>query len=220
MNKLPVYILASLLFTGCITSTSQQSSGTVVGMQLGTVLGRAVGGTVSGNYESRLWGTAIGALTGAAVGNVINAPKTATSSPKAVSSASKKKNPERRNDVKAAVPMAADGNSLKVGNISFITETGDKTFASGEYAKLTFDVVNAGSDAIGEVQPMLQCSSSVIEFSEMTPIENLQPGEGVRYSVSLYANGQIKGKKNFINVYMSQDGGDYRLMSKTIITGE
>lgn len=220
MKKTLLYMLSAVMLGGCMTSTSRQSSGTVVGMQLGTVLGTAVGGSVSRNYESRLWGTAIGALTGAAVGNVINAPENKQQSYSSDTKVSKKAKKSKAKRAQIEENIASKTSNLRIGNVVFQSETGDKTIAAGEYAKLTFDIVNAGNTVIAEVLPLVQCNDANVEFSEMTPIRNLASGEGIRYSVSLYLANSLKGKHESLNIYLSENGSDYRLVSKAIIIGK
>lgn len=210
------------MIVGCATSTSRQTAGTMVGMQLGSVIGGAVGHASTRGHDGYFWGTAIGAVAGAAIGNSLNAPQRADDIDDEVYSANESKNIEKgtknkgaHKPIKRHLPVASSILPVRVSNVVLQTEDGDKLFRGGEYAKLSFDIVNVSDKTIGKIIPSVICDNANIELSAMTAIDNLYQGDGVRYTVSLYAdNGLLDGTADAV-IAISVDGGEYRVAYKT-----
>ncbi len=211
-------LLPCVLLTGCVTQNSRQLSGTLVGMQLGSTLGRAVG-FATGDYGGSLTGAAIGAVAGAAVGNMINAPKSVEEAPSSVSgsaptklSKSKSRGQKGRKQIEQALAEASStGAAVSVDNVLFEGEYGSDILRRGETARLSFDIINASDGTLALVEPLVECSNKNIEISPMVAIENIAPGEGVRYSVSLTAP-RLKNGTATIIIKLSVDKGAYKVM--------
>ncbi len=211
MKRGVLSILSMVLLSGCVTQTSQQAAGTMVGLQLGSVVGRAVGITTGDSWRSVATGTAVGAVAGAMIGNTINAPKKNDSEGSGTSSAKKSKQDRRREQMEQAIVEASQQSDVAVGKIQFLPAKGDNTLYEGECAKLSFDIINNSDRTIATVDPLVVCSNRNIEISPMKRIEKLLPGEVVRYTVSIVAKKLRSGTASFI-VKLSIDGGEYKVM--------
>ena len=212
MKRVVLSILSLVLLSGCVTQTSQQATGTMVGMQLGSVVGRAVGFTTGDSWRSVATGTAVGAVAGAMIGNTVNAPKkTLSEGSSTPSSAKKSKQDRRREQMLQAIDEASQQSDVAVGKIQFLPANGDNTLYEGECAKLSFDIINNSDRTIATVDPLVVCSNRNIEISPMKRIEKLLPGEVVRYTVSIVAKKLRSGSASFI-VKLSIDGGEYKVM--------
>ncbi len=225
MRKLLGYILLSLLSVSCATKSSQQLSGTLVGMQLGSMVGRAVG-FASGDYGSSLTGAAIGAVTGAALGNVINAPKSnETASREQISSTTSpaKDNSRQqrgREQIQQAVATASSASiPISIRNIQFGSDIDDNTLRRGKPAKLSFDIKNTSDETLALVEPLVECSNKNVELSSMVAIENIAAGEGVRYTVTLFAE-RLRNATATIIIKLSVDKGAYEVMGLHLISTE
>lgn len=216
MKKMLGLLLPCLLLMGCVTQDSRQLSGTLVGMQLGSVVGRAVG-FAADDYGGSLAGAAIGAVAGAAVGNIINAPKSSEAAPQSVPVSTpdltrKSKQQRRQQRIEQAIAEASvSGAVVCVDNVLFQGEGGSNTLRKGETAKLSFDIINTSDETIALVEPLVECSNKNIEFSSMVAIENIAPGEGVRYTVSLTAP-RLRSGTAAIIIKLSVDKGAYKVM--------
>ena len=211
MKRGVLSILSIVLLSGCVTQTSQQAAGTMVGLQLGSVVGRAVGFTTGDSWRSVATGTAVGAVAGAMIGNTINAPKKNASEGSGTSSAKKSKQDRRREQMEQAIAEASQHSDVAVGKIQFLPAKGDNTLYEGECVKLSFDIINNSDRTIATVDPLVVCSNRNIEISPMKRIEKLLPGEVVRYTVSIVAKKLGSGTASFI-VKLSIDGGEYKVM--------
>lgn len=217
MKKIILFMAAAVMLSGCVTQTSQQATGTIVGMQVGSALGRVVGLTTGTSWRSVGTATAIGTVAGAVIGNRVNAPKKSDAKSGAGStdvsqgSVKKSKQQKRRAQIEEAVAQAAHRNNVTVGKIQFLPAKGDNTLYEGECAKLSFDIINNSDRTIATVDPLVVCSNRNIEISPMKRIEKLLPGEVVRYTVSIVAKKLRSGTASFI-VKLSIDGGEYSVM--------
>ncbi len=212
MKRIVLSMISVVLLSGCVTQTSQQATGTIVGLQLGSVVGRAVGAATGDSWSSGTTGAAIGAVAGAMLGNTLNAPKKKSTEADAVASSAKKsKQDRRREQMLQAIEKASQQSDVTVGKIQFLPANGDNTLYEGECAKLSFDIINNSDRTIATVDPLVVCSNRNIEISPMKRIEKLLPGEVVRYTVSIVAKKLRSGTASFI-VKLSIDGGEYKVM--------
>ena len=211
MKRIVLSMISFVLLSGCVTQTSQQATGTIVGLQLGSVVGRAVGAATGDSWSSGTTGAAIGAVAGAMLGNTLNAPKKSTEADAVTSSAKKSKQDRRREQMLQAIDEASQQSDVTVGKIQFLPANGDNTLYEGECAKLSFDIINNSDRTIATVDPLVVCSNRNIEISPMKRIEKLLPGEVVRYTVSIVAKKLRSGTASFI-VKLSIDGGEYKVM--------
>lgn len=215
MKKIILFIAAAMMLSGCVTQTSQQATGTIVGMQVGSAVGRVVGLTTGTSWRSVGTATAIGTVAGAMIGNRINAPKKSSaerSKTVDIDTTTKSgKKEKRRAQIEQAVAEAAAQSDVKVGNVLLHTGGGDNTLREDEYAKLSFDITNASQRTIATVDPLVLCSNRNIGISPMERVENLLPGEVVRYTVTLSAERLRRGTASLI-IKLSVDGGEYRVI--------
>ena len=138
MKRIVLSMISVVLLSGCVTQTSQQATGTIVGLQLGSVVGRAVGAATGDSWSSGTTGAAIGAVAGAMLGNTLNAPKKKSTEADAVTSSAKKsKQDRRREQMLQAIDEASQQSDVAVGEIQFLPANSDNTLYEGECAKLS-----------------------------------------------------------------------------------
>lgn len=221
MKRCLNFILFLFLLTSCATQTLQQATGTMVGMQLGTIVGGTVGGVSSHSLNGHFLGTAIGAITGAALGNAINRPReqvALSEEPKEVSSKELKREKNRKN-IESLISESSRTIDVIVDNVNFNKLSGNRNLSAGEYARLSFDIYNRGSKSVN-VYPMITTNCDNIEFSEMVAVEAQEPGEGVRYTVTVYGNESLKEGSADIIISLAVDGNEYNIMHKLKILTE
>lgn len=214
-------ILLLLVITSCVTQTSQQTAGTMVGLQIGTIVGGAVGGVSSHSSDGHFLGTAIGAITGAALGNAINRPQrqeTLSETPEEVSSKELKREENRKN-IENIISESSRTINVIVDNVNLNKLSGNRRLLAGEYAHLSFDIYNRGNKSVN-VYPLITSNCDNIEFSEMVAVEALLPGEGVRYTVTVYGNKLLKEGSADIIISLAVDGDEYNIMHKLKILTE
>lgn len=200
---IPVF---ALLLGGCNTYTSQQTGGTMAGAMIGNSVGSLFGGIADGP-RGTWWGSAVGTIAGAAIGNVINSQKKASRTSDYV-------NPE---DYVAMPQEDAPLNlmqQLDIRNIKFVDENHDLKINPQERCQLIFEIHNMGSQPVTNVIPMATASSQKkhIFMSQPIRIDRIDPGEGLRYTLSIYADKHLRTGTVGFNLFLSIDGQKQELV--------
>ena len=216
MKRVTLSFVFILILAGCATQTQQQAAGTMLGMQLGSMVGGAVGSVSSRSARGHFLGTAIGAVTGAALGNAVNAPKRASAEEGRETAASSDKVERRRADIEQRIQSASRPTGVKVGNAVFTADDGTAVLSAGGYGHFSFDIINDGASAV-DIYPLVKCSNRNVEISQMTAIEDLAAGDGVRYTVTLFGSNRLKDGSSELTISLSVDGGTYMFLHKQII---
>lgn len=193
MKPLLYILVGSCLLSGC--STAQMGTAdphaVITGAAVGGQLGGAIGGLIGDSqrdwhsgYRGSAIGTIVGTLAGAAIGGAISSSRQKEQA--AVGSANGSM--AHNNGYQAAL----DG--LRIRRIRFIDDSRDRLLSPGESSKVVFDIVNEGSDAALNVIPSVSEASGNkrITISPSILVEQIHPGEGVKYTATVTAGKRLK----------------------------
>lgn len=211
IKKIVYPILLATILVACSSTNASQVMATMSGLQAGATLGGAIGGMTSRSHRGYFRGTTIGAISGAAIAAISTAPR----KPRAErdDNYSQYNDSPRRSKKKPATkyPSALSGlrSDVRVTNVVFRDASGDAVLQPGESATLSYDVINVTPNVIPLLLPRMELerNASHIHISPMQGITHLQPGEGVRYSVTLTADRKVKGGDTQVLFYLSSDNG-------------
>lgn len=193
MKKVAILLLiVSLLSSGCGTTQPERTDAIVGGAAIGNSVGGAIGGLVGdsrhgwrGSYRGSAIGSIVGTLAGAAIGGALTAPK------------SREEN--RTNYPVEQVYAEPDYtqsalSSLYIRNIRFIDNDRDHVISSGESSKIIFEIMNEGNEIAYNVIPSVAEISGMkhLHISPSILVEQIQPGNGVKYTATVTAGKRIK----------------------------
>lgn len=200
MRKYGLILVFALLLSSCYTSTSQQTAGTMTGAMIGNSVGSLFGGLADGS-RGTWWGSAVGTIAGAAIGNAINTQKKTSRSMEKVP-------PESY----AAIPQESAPlnlmQQLDIRNIKFVDENHDLKINPQERCQLIFEIYNVGAQSVTNIIPSATVSSQEkhIFMSQPALIDRIAPGEGLRYTLSVYADKGLRTGNITFNLYLAADG--------------
>ena len=192
-------ILILLLFSSCITSNQTLGSGdptaTMTGASIGGNLGGAIGGLIGegnrgprGAFRGSAIGSIIGTIAGAAIGNAVTAPKA------------------EQNEVIPSTANSHDG--LRIRNIRFIDTDRNHIISSGESCKVIFEIMNEGTETAYNIVPVVEAiGPKRLYISPSVVIEQLAPGDGVKYTANINADNRMKNGEITIHVAVADDYG-------------
>ncbi len=209
------FLFSALLLSGCATGRVGTPSGVYAGASIGGTLGNAVGGLIGesnggwrGGYRGSAIGTIVGTIAGAAVGNALTTPRDDSRDsyyyPETKVEVYSKSNTERNR------PYIRESFShLKVRNIRFIDDSRTRSINAGENSKVIFEVINEGNDIIYNVVPIVEQLTDMkyIGISPSVMIEKINPGEGIRYTATIYAGPKLKNGEVTLRVAVSDENG-------------
>ncbi len=211
-----VILLAALLLSGCATGRMGDPSAIAAGASIGGSLGNAVGGLIGennrgwrGGYRGSAIGTIVGTIAGAAIGNAITAPKEEKREDIYIPPAEEEVYVETRRVYKRPQvqrPMA----QLKLHKIRFIDDDRNQIINAGENSKIIFEVMNEGSKVVRNVVPVVEQVGKMkhIHISPSVMVEEILPGEGIRYTASVYAGERLKNGEVTFRVAVSDEYGN------------
>ena len=202
MRKIILLLLLMITTVSCITQTSQQATGTLIGMQLGSRIGGVLGFIASDDSRGTFTGSAIGAVAGAMIGNVINSPKDADDV--ATSTTQADSDDEQNYSLLDKIEMR---------NIFLHTANGNETITANSESKLSLELINRSNKKIN-IYPIVECSNSKITISKTEPTEALLPNEGVRYTLTVRAGKRLRSGESDIDIYIAIDETPYYLIHK------
>lgn len=202
MRQTSSILLAALLLTGCGTSQglSGDPNAVLTGAAIGGNVGSAIGGLIGesshdwrGGYRGSAIGTIVGTLAGAAIGNAITTPK----------------NPKNERQRPATQPYNEALDALRICHIRFIDEGRNQTVNAGEDCKIIFEIVNEGEQVACNVIPSVSERSGMkhIYISPSVMVEQIDPGEGVKYTAHLTAGRRLKAGELVIRLAVTDENG-------------
>lgn len=188
MRPLLYLLIGGCLMSGCTTSqmATTDPNAVLTGAAVGGQLGGAIGGLIGDSqrdwhsgYRGSAIGTIVGTLAGAAIGG-------------AISSSRQKEQAATPTTVNNSYQAALDG--LRIHRIRFIDDSRDRLLSPNESSKVVFEIVNEGSDVAFNVVPMVSERSGCkrITISPSILVEQIRPGEGVKYTATVTAGKRIK----------------------------
>lgn len=211
MRKLIAWmILPAFLLGGCATGRMSGNPGAVMaGASIGGSVGSAIGGLIGennhgwrGGYRGSAIGTIVGTVAGAAIGNAVSTPRKQEDGYVEVI--------ERKRTVAKPQPQrSAPVPDLRIRNIRFIDTDRNHVIDAGESSKVIFEVVNEGRTPVYDVVPAVEEITGMkhIYISPSVMIEKIAPGEGIRYTATIYGGEKLKNGEVVLRVTVA--AGDY-----------
>ena len=184
-------ILPAFLLSGCATGRMSGNPGAVMaGASIGGSVGSAIGGLIGennhgwrGGYRGSAIGTIVGTVAGAAIGNAVSTPRQKEDEYVEVI--------ERKKSVPQRLVAVAN---LKIRNIRFIDDNRNHVIDAGENSKVIFEIVNEGRTPVYDVVPAVEEVTGMkhIFISPSVLVEQIAPGEGIRYTATVSAGEKLK----------------------------
>ena len=178
-------------------------TGAAVGGQLGGAIGGIIGDSQRdwhSGYRGSAIGTIVGTLAGAAIGGAISSSRQKEQATNGNAGADH----TTTNGYQAAL----DG--LRIRRIRFIDDSRDRILSPGESSKVVFDIVNEGSEAALNVIPSVSESSGNkrITISPSILVEQIKPGEGVKYTATVMAGKRLKQSSITLRLAITDEYGN------------
>lgn len=214
-KQLNVILLSALLLSGCASSGQMGDPGAIIGgAAIGGSLGSSIGGLIGdnhrgwrGGYRGSAIGNIVGTIAGAAIGNALTTPKADPIDEYAyVPEVRRGQDYSRYN---ARKPVQQELSSLRLRKIRFIDDNRNHEIDGGESSKIIFEIMNEGHDAAYDVVPIVETVGKVkhIGISPTVMIEKILPGEGIRYTATVYAGTKLKDGEVTFRVAVSDEHG-------------
>ena len=95
---------------------------------------------------------------------------------------------------------------IEVRNVSFVDRDRDGVIRRGEECKVTFEIMNRSDVTLYDVQPTVveTTGNKYIHVSPPLHVESIEPGKGVRYTATVYADSRLKDGNAVIKVAVAQ----------------
>lgn len=167
--------------------------------------------------RGEFFGSAIGTLAGAVIGNVINSPSTVstTSSSSTYDDSGSDSGYSRSNSYRS------EGNSnnyttsaypdILIENVRFEDSNGNGILDPEETGAIAFDIINRGNYTVSDIYPQVKEVSGMshIILSPAVRIEQIRSGEGIHYSTAIRSDKKLKSGTAVIKVNFAVGNGDY-----------
>ena len=213
MRKYVALLLMFPIFFMCSCASSRMGNpgAIMAGAMIGGNLGSSIGGLVGdrhhrwgGGYRGSAIGNIVGTVAGAAIGHALTAPHEPVSDgvyePEVHNVYVKRIEPAPKHIV---LP------SLQLRNIRFIDDNRNHVIEANENSKVIFEVMNVGKTAAYNVIPIVETVGKVkaVEISHSIMVEQILPGEGIRYTATIYAGSKLKAKEITFRVAVADKDG-------------
>ena len=216
MNKqLTVILLSALILSGCASGRMGHPGAIVAGASIGGSLGGSIGGLVGehnrgwrGGYRGSAIGNIVGTIAGAAIGSALTAPKQEPIEEYAYVPEIRERYSQSNSKsgrVRPSQPMA----QLKLRKVRFIDDNRNHAIDAGESSKIIFEIMNEGQEPVYDVVPIVETVGKVkhIGISPSVMVEEILPGEGIRYTATIYAGSKLKDGEITFRVAISNENG-------------
>ena len=188
MKKIILFLAGSLLLCSCNTS---QLGAAATGTSLGGMFGSSIGG-LAGGYRGHQIGTLVGMTTGAAVGIAAATPKNKAEQNSKVKSnddiveyGEYEPNPQGDNDF-------ANEHPLEVTKVVFTDANNNHCLEAYESGALEITFVNRSNTTLYNVKTEIACDNRHIDVAKLSPAQEIQPLQKVRYRVDLIGKKKLK----------------------------
>lgn len=213
-KQLTVILLSALILSGCASGRMGNPGAIVAGASIGGSLGSSIGGLIGdnnrgwrGGYRGSAIGNIVGTIAGAAIAGALTAPKQDPIEDDAyvpevreVRVQKYKKQPQQ-----VQRPLA----QLKLRRIRFIDDNRSHVIDAGENSKIIFEIMNEGRKPVYNVVPVVETVEKVkhLGISPSVMIEEILPGEGIRYTASIHAGEKLKDGEVTFRVAVADENG-------------
>lgn len=223
MKKSVIMVAAALLLCSCASSgrLSGDPYATIAGADIGGNVGGAIGGILGsgsdswdGGFKGSAIGTIIGTVAGAVIGNAITTPHNNTDQNAEEGTYQEQQAPQRvsrqnrnQNDNGQYEALPSD---LKVRNVRLIDTNKNHILEPDEHCIVIFEVMNTSSAMVYNVVPSLTVHNNMkhIYISPSVMVEQIKPGEGVRYTAKLYADKKLKDGELILRAAVTYQGNN------------
>mgnify|MGYP000095672996 FL=1 len=98
---------------------------------------------------------------------------------------------------------------LKLRKIRFIDDNRSHVIDAGENSKIIFEIMNEGRKPVYNVVPVVETVGKVkhLGISPSVMIEEILPGEGIRYTASIHAGERLKDGEVTFRVAVADENG-------------
>ena len=98
---------------------------------------------------------------------------------------------------------------LKLRRIRFIDDNRSHVIDAGENSKIIFEIMNEGRNPVYNIVPLVETVGKVkhLGISPSVMIEEILPGEGIRYTASIHAGEKLKDGEVTFRVAVADENG-------------
>ena len=198
-KQLTVILLSALMLGGCASGRMGNPGAIVGGAAIGGSLGSSIGGLIGDNNH--------GTIAGAAIGNALTAPKPDPIEEYAY--VPEVRQGQSHSRYKPRTQVQQQMAQLKLRKIRFIDDNRNHAIDGGESSKIIFEIMNEGKKPVYDVVPVVETVGKVkhIGISPTVMIEEILPGEGIRYTATVYAGSKLKDGEVTFRVAVSDENG-------------
>lgn len=214
-KQVTVILLSALVLSGCASGRMGNPGVVMAGASIGGSLGSSIGGLIGdnnhgwrGGYRGSAIGNIVGTIAGAAIGHALTAPRQEEPieddaympEVREVRVQKYKKQPQQ-----VQRPLA----QLKLRRIRFIDDNRSHAIDAGENSKIIFEVMNEGRRPVYNVVPVVETVGKVkhLGISPSVMVEEILPGEGIRYTASVHAGKKLKDGEVTFRVAVADEYG-------------
>ena len=106
-------------------------------------------------------------------------------------------------------PVQQPVSQLKLRRIRFIDDNRSHVIDAGENSKIIFEIMNEGRKPVYNVVPVVETVGKVkhIGISPSVMVEEILPGEGIRYTASIHAGDRLKDGEVTFRVAVADENG-------------
>ena len=211
-KQLTVFLLSVLLLSGCASGRMGNPGAIVAGASIGGSLGGSIGGLIGDNnrgwrcgYRGSAIGNIVGTIAGAAIGSALTAPRQEPIEDDAYVPEVR----EVRVQKYKKQPVQQPVSQLKLRRIRFIDDNRSHVIDAGENSKIIFEIMNEGRKPVYNVVPVVETVGKVkhIGISPSVMVEEILPGEGIRYTASIHAGDRLKDGEVTFRVAVADENG-------------
>ena len=198
-KQITVILLSALILSGCASGRMGNPGAIMAGASIGGSLGGSIGGLIGdnnhgwrGGYRGSAIGNIVGTIAGAAIGNALTAPKPDPIEEYAY--VPEVRQGQSHSKFKPRTQTQQQLTQLKLRKIRFIDDNRNHAIDGGESSKIIFEIMNEGRNPVYDVVPIVM-------------IEEILPGEGIRYTATVYAGSKLKDGEVTFRVAVSDENG-------------
>lgn len=211
-KQLIVFLLSVLLLSGCASGRMGNPGAIVAGASIGGSLGGSIGGLIGdnnrgwrGGYRGSAIGNIVGTIAGAAIGSALTAPRQEPIEDDAYVPEVREVRVQKYKKQSVQQPVS----QLKLRRIRFIDDNRSHVIDAGENSKIIFEIMNEGRKPVYNVVPVVETVGKVkhIGISPSVMVEEILPGEGIRYTASIHAGDRLKDGEVTFRVAVADENG-------------
>ena len=211
-KQLTVFLLSVLLLSGCASGRMGNPGAIVAGASIGGSLGGSIGGLIGdnnrgwrGGYRGSAIGNIVGTIAGAAIGSALTAPRQEPIEDDAYVPEVR----EVRVQKYKKQPVRQPVSQLKLRRIRFIDDNRGHVIDAGENSKIIFEIMNEDRKPVYNVVPVVETVGKVkhIGISPSVMVEEILPGEGIRYTASIHAGNRLTDGEVTFRVAVADENG-------------